>query len=235
MSLDLTLCLEGAYLSADTMSTTLQQLNLLPTGQPYNIAPWNGPVFKQNNNIVQAEVELDISLWLEGTYDQPSGTMSSQLRQMGLLPSLQPFSGPPWNYPRTEGQGWSTNDYPPNSVDWVKVSFRTGIAKSTEVAATAAVLLSDGSLYFPTSRVINSYLGNAFYVVVEHRNHIGAMSTVPVTLVNNTLTYDFRTQNSYVLGVGQKELTTGVWRLFGGDGEQLSVSGGSDINGQYNV
>lgn len=182
-----------------------------------------------------SDVELDIHLWLEGAYDQATGKLSTRLLQMGLLPSLHPYSGPPWNYPGTEGQGWGINDYPANAVDWVKVSFRTGITKNTEVAATAAVLLEDGALFFPNSRVLNAGMGNSFYVVVEHRNHIGAMSSIAIAINNNKLTYDFRTANSYVLGIGQKELIPGVWALFGGDGDQLNQPIGFDINGQDNT
>ncbi len=180
-------------------------------------------------------IELDISLWLEGTYDFVTGKMTTRLLQMGLLPSLHPYTAPPWNYPGTEGQGWSTADYPTNAVDWVKVSFRTGTSKNTEVAATAAVLLDDGGLFFPRARVINAGMGSSFYIVVEHRNHIGAMSQTPVTIINNKLTYDFRLANSYVLGFGQKEIASGVWALFAGDGDQLNVATGFDITGQDNT
>ncbi len=187
------------------------------------------------SELMLPDTELDVKVWLEGAYNQSKSSMTARLLQMNLLPSLQPYSSPPWNYPGTEGQGWSTADYPTNTVDWVKVSFRTGVTKSTEVAATAAVLLEDGSMFFPNTRVLNPSMGNSFYVVVEHRNHIGAMSSSPVSIVNNKLSYDFRNENSYVLGFGQKELTLGVWGLFGGDGDQLNQPVGFDINGQDNT
>lgn len=186
-------------------------------------------------DLMPPSAELDIKMWLEGPYDQSTGLMSTRLLQMGLLPSLHPYSGPPWNYQGTEGQGWTTSDYPPNSVDWVKVSFRTGTTKNTEVAATAAVLLNDGSLYFPNDRVLNSSMGNFFYVVVEHRNHIGAMSANPRPIFSNKFTYDFRSANSYVFGFGQKEIAPGVWGQFGGDGDQANIPVGFDINGQDNA
>jgi|GEM_PF-3542908 len=181
------------------------------------------------------DVELDISLWLEGAYDTNTGKMTDRLLQMGLLPSLHPYTSPPWNYPGTEGQGWGIGDYPSNAVDWVKVSFRTGLTKNMEVAATVAVLLEDGTLFFPRERVLNASMGNSFYIVVEHRNHIGAMSSIPVDIVNNGVTYDFRATNSYLLGFGQKELSPGVWALYGGDGDQQSLATGFDINGQDNT
>lgn len=187
------------------------------------------------NKLMPPDVELDVQMWIEGAYDQSKSNMTTRLLQMGLLPSLQPYSGPPWNYPGMEGQGWKSSDYPTTAVDWVKVSFRTGISKNTEVAATAAVLLEDGTLFFPNTRVLNSSLGNSFYVVVEHRNHIGAMSPFPISIVNNKLSYDFRSKNSYVFGFGQKEITPGVWGLFGGDGDQVSQPVGFDINGQDNT
>lgn len=187
------------------------------------------------SQLMPPEIELDVQLWMEGAYDKAKGVMNTRLQQLNLLPSLHPYIGPPWNYPGMEGMGWTINDYPTNTVDWVKVSFRTSPTKNSEVVATAAVLLDDGTLFFPNSRVLLAGMGNSFYVVVEHRNHIGAMSAFPASVVNNKLSYDFREENSYVLGFGQKEITSGVWGLYAGDGDQINQPIGFDINGLDNT
>ncbi len=177
--------------------------------------------------------QLDICLWLEGAYNAATNLMAASLLQKNLLPDLQPYGTAPWSYNGTEGQGWASADYPANSIDWVKVSFRNGTPASTEVKATAAVLTEDGCLFFPDTDIIETTDQTPYYIVVEHRNHIGAMSATPVQVTGNMLTYDFRNENSYFnsTGSGQKELVPGVWGLFSGDGDQLADPVGYDING----
>lgn len=180
------------------------------------------------------EITLDIRLWMEGPYDSQAGEMTTRLLQSNLLPSGQPYNTPHWNYPGTEGQGWTSGDYPTDAVDWVLVAFQTGIAKSSRIGTTAAVLLKDGCLYFPDEEALPADPGVPLYIVVMHRNHIAAISATPVAVAGGILSYDFRTQDSYAggVGVGQKELSAGVWALFAGDGDQLADPTGYDINGQ---
>jgi len=178
------------------------------------------------------KVTLSVRLWLEGAYDAVSGLMGTALLQKGLLPMGQPYNQLPWNHLGFEGAGWSVTDYPPGAVDWVLVSFRTTTDASSEVAKTAGVLLQDGTIYFPNKEALSSNAGIAFYIVVEHRNHMAAMSKSLVNVVIGELMYDFTVANSYDSGgSGQNELTPGVWALYAGDGDQLSDVTGYDING----
>ncbi len=179
-----------------------------------------------------AKVQIVLSLWLEGGYDASTGLLSTELLKRGLLPPGQPYNQAPWGYAGQEGSGWTISDYPVGSVDWVLVSFRSTADPSTVVVKTAGVLLEDGSVYFPNQEALSSTAGTSFYVVVEHRNHMAAMSTSAVNVVNNTLTYDFRGMDSYATGgMGQTEVAAGVWALYGGDGNQLADVTGYDING----
>ncbi len=178
---------------------------------------------------------LDIKVCLEGPYDLVSKKMSTTLQARNLLPDNHPYGIAPWNYFGNEGQGWQQADYPANSVDWVKVSFRTGIEKSTEVASTVAVLQEDGSLVFPDQDALDTSAGSSFYIVVQHRNHMGIMTPQAITVSNGTLSYDFRSENSYEDGMGQKEVDSGVWAMFVGDGDQAIDSFGYDINGSDQV
>ncbi len=173
----------------------------------------------------------DICLWMEGAFD--NNNLKTTLLQKGLLPSGHPYNTAPWNHQGTEGQNWTTADYPPNSVDWVKVGFRSGISSASTVATAAAVVQSDGCLIFPDPKVLNTAIGTAFYIVIEHRNHLGIMSPSAVPLSGTELIYDFRSSDSYktAAGFGQKEISPGVWAMYAGDGEQLLDANGYDING----
>lgn len=195
-------------------------------------------------------VEANISLWLEGAYDPTGNTMRTRLHNQNVLPAEnigtnpvvagQPYFNPPWNYPGTEGTGWQINDYNSAVVDWVLVSFRKEPAANSEVFKAAALLHNDGNIHFLEQCALSDNLmQDPLYVVVDHRNHLVAMSHIAmppaVTLNTNgdeyiTFTYDFRQQDSYnSAGFGQKELPNGQRALFAGD-----INGDCDINGADN-
>ena len=72
-----------------------------------------------------------------------------------------------------------------------------------------------------------------YYIVIEHRNHLVAMSHIQVPILNGTLSYDFRYHNSYqkLLGTGQKEMAPGIYALVAGNGDQnTSILDARDIN-----
>lgn len=170
----------------------------------------------------------DICLWMEGVYDQGTNQMTTLLNQRNLLPLSQPYNTPPWNYPGQE----VVNSLTPQSVDWVKVSFRTTPSKASEVLATVALLQEDGCLIFPDPDFFPESIGSSFYVVVEHRNHIGVMSPTAIAVNQGYLTFDFRSGDSYAPGgQGQTQMAPGVWAMFAGDGDQLQDLNGYDING----
>ncbi len=185
------------------------------------------------------------SLLLEGAYDTAAGAMNTDLLQAGLLPSGQPYLGAPWAYNGQEGAGWSTSDYPAGAVDWVLVSLRTSPLADDEIGRFAGVLLEDGMIVQLAPIAISQAITEA-YVVVEHRNHLPAMSPTLINIVNDTLAYDFRLENSYTgqNSFGQKQIA-GNWFLFAGNVDQTNPSGyeitGSDkiiwstLNGNFGV
>ncbi len=186
---------------------------------------------------------------LEGAYDTSTGLMRSDLYQLELLPGMifsmpnqpgletpsgQPYDAFPWNYQGIEGQTYGNSDYAPTSVDWVLMSLRTGIDASTEIHQAAGILKTDGTIEFLPG---SAYQGNdpgPYYVLIEHRNHIGALSAQALTPQNGEISYDFSKQESWVSpnsGFGQKRLSPNLWGLYAGDGNQAIDVSGYDING----
>ena len=183
-----------------------------------------------------AAVCFDITVILEGPYS--AGTMTTNLNQRGLLPGQtpidvtfgvrtpagQPYKVTPWNYLGTE----KDSIYPSTVVDWVLVSLRTNPTNpATTVFRKAAWLLKTGKISFvtpcPTLNISQTY-----YVVVEHRNHIGAMSHLPVSVSSgNVITYNFTAQQSYIPpdspAYGQRQLGA-VFALFAADCSKNSFS-----------
>gem|GEM_PF-1649599 len=196
--------------------------------------------------IVESDcIYLDIQAFMEGALDSTQ-QMRTRLNQRGILPGQnpasplitptsagQPYGTAPWNYIGDEGANWLDDDYMPDMVDWVLVSFRTSTEAASEIAKTAGVIHRDGTINFPDRCVLTTDLNAPVYVVVEHRNHMGVMSPQPILAVNQTINYDFRATDSYsdAVGYGQKEIIPNVWAMAAGDGAQTDDTFSYDITG----
>ncbi len=173
-------------------------------------------------------ITCNVKVKLEGCLDN-TGTMTTALQQSGILPTVNPYTVAPWNYQGTEGTGWQQSDYPSGTVDWALLSFRTGLQPDTEVAKVAAVLLDDGSTT-PVQINVDPAI-TELYVVVEHRNHLPAITPSAIPVSNGELFYDFSLQDSYVTasGFGQKQVS-GNWCLYAGNADQ-SGTVGNEVTG----
>ncbi len=186
------------------------------------------------NTPLATTVCLEIKVFLEGPL---AGTlMNTYLNRQGLLPGQTPNnkfavhtpSGQPYNYSPINYYGKeNVAAYDYEVVDWILVSLRTvpKLASST-VYRTAALLLKNGSVRF-LSGCININPVIKYFIVVEHRNHVGALSHEAIAIKNNKLTYDFSTQQSYVPAgapaYGQNKIGN-VYCLFAADGVKSSFS-----------
>jgi large repetitive protein len=203
-------------------------------------------------------IKPNLKVLLEGSYvDNGSNgaTMTTKLNSLGYLPGQkpstffgiptpvgQPYSAAPWNYSGTEGASYTFTpgvpatykaNYPTTTTDWVLVSLRETTSVSTTVCTKAALLHSNG-----TVEMISGFdcceldQVKTYYIVVEHRNHLMAMSHIKVGIANNSITYDFTAQQSYkaLLGFGQK-LINGKYVMYSGNGQQvISTNADTDIN-----
>lgn len=175
---------------------------------------------------------LRARLLLEGPH-AGGGTMSTQLRTDNVIPGAHPYAGPPWNHAGAE----SVAVVPAGVVDWVLVSLRTGTSAATTVASRAAFLMSDGSLVDLDGASPVSFGGiglGSRYVVVRHRNHIGAMTATPRPLDAPVDSCDFTTGPSAFFGGGGKPLGGGVWGLHAGDFSGDEFIDAADFTGPDN-
>jgi hypothetical protein len=187
-------------------------------------------------------MSFDIKVLLEGAYQTITGLMQTTLNQRGLLPGQtpigqfaiptpqgQPFKGLPWNYAGTEGDTVTT--YPTTVVDWVLISLRTDSTSSTNAFRMAGWLHSDGHVSFitPCFNIPNG----SYFVLVEHRNHVGVLSPTKLTAINSLITQDFTTNDSYIRtnppSTGQK-LKGGKWVMLSGDGKKDTPTTNYDVN-----
>ncbi len=190
----------------------------------------NDPVYI---NLPNQTVSFNLKVFLEGAFDAGQTNMSGGLLQRQVVPQGQPYNSSPWSYPGTEGSGWLPIDYPAGTIDWVLVSLRTSLDPGTEVARIAAVLLEDGTI---SPFNLNRNNTDPLYVMIEHRNHLPIISAQAIPIINNTLSYDFTTANSYKpsLGFGQKQVGAS-WVMYGGNGDQAADQNSCDINAEDRV
>ncbi len=190
---------------------------------------------------------LDITLFMEGCYDATINEMASALNPLGLLPGQSnntnltlPYAGVPWNYAGTESSRFDENIYTNmaqdnghgRAIDWVLMEFREGPLPSTSVGRKAALVMNNGKLVFPEP-VDFLVDGQSYYVKADHWSHNGVMSPTPVAVVDKTLVFDFTAQDGYLAtgGFAAKEVSVGVWAMYGGNCDQQSEMPGYDING----
>lgn len=170
----------------------------------------------------------DIRVFLEGPY-VANHSMSTALKAYGLLPLTQPYNTAPWNYAGTE----SVTSFPANAVDWILVEARSASNMDQVVAQKAAILLQNGYVQDidGTAGVRFDNMPNgSYYVVVRHRNHLGAMSAMPMSLPNQ-FTYNFSASSTQALGANQMtEVESGVFALFAGDINNDGVITIADFN-----
>ena len=187
-------------------------------------------------------VSFSIKVILEGAYQTANGAMQTILNQRGLLPGQtpvgqfaittpigQPYKNAPWNHAGTEGDTITT--YPPTVVDWVLVRLRTDSLTPTNVFSAAGWLHANGTVTFPSSCF--AITDGSYFVVVEHRNHVGVMSPTRVAVQNGVLSQDFTVGDSYATinppSFGQKLKST-KWMMYSCDGKKNTVTTNYDIN-----
>ncbi len=222
----------------------------------YMMTDASGNTAKATVNVLvqRLEAKIDVKVFLAGALGN-NIAMSTTLNDRGLLPGQtpnsniaiptpagQPYNTAPWNYNGTEGAGWTDANYEAieaqydaEVVDWVLVNFRTEVEASTLVGRIAGILLNDGSVIFPEGTMpLANLTADALYILVEHRNHMGVMSPAAVNVSDmGELTLDLRDKDSYTTqtGLGQFEMSNGVWAMPAGDGSQTTDPTGYDING----
>lgn len=177
---------------------------------------------------------------LQGPY-AGSGLMTDNLRNAGLLPTTEPYTGLGYTY--TNGGGGETVDPAVFNVagndaivDWIVLELRDKNNPNTVVQSRAALLQRDGDIVGLSGDGPVSFPGapaDDYYLVVRHRNHLGVRSAALVGMSTATTNYDFSSSNAASLGGanGIADLGDGNFGLFAGDFDANGQVQNTDING----
>jgi uncharacterized protein (TIGR02145 family) len=181
-----------------------------------------------------SQTTVDLKVFLEGPFS--GGTMTPSLNGLGYLPLEQPYHASPWFYYGSEAVTTIPNA---DIVDWVLVELRqtVGAASSaiqdSAIARQVGLLLKDGSIVDTDGSSplqFNVEVTSNLYAVIRYRNHVSIMSGDPLQMSGGVYTFDFTTGADKVFGGinGHKQLTTGIWGMFSGDGNGDAQINNSD-------
>lgn len=167
---------------------------------------------------INSPLQLSAKVYLEGPYS--NGGMTTSLRNLGVIPTAQPYGGIPWNYCGSE----QVSTIPPSVTDWVLVELRSAMASSSSVSKRAGFLKSDGQITDLDGSSPLSFSGlnpRNYYVVIYHRNHKPILSSVPIAMSGTTAMYDFSLGSGQVYGGinGYKLIDPSLakWGMISGD------------------
>ena len=189
---------------------------------------------------ITPSANVNLTVMLEGPFDENTGLMKTDLLTENLLPSQQPFNSNPYNYSGTE----IVTNFPSNTVDWVLVEARSGTPNTGSgspgtvvVESKAGLLLSDGSIIDPSNFGALTFespvFGQDYYFLVRHRNHLDIISSNPITFSQDVI-YDFTIGPSQALGTEQtQQLSNGKYAMFAGDFNKDGIIQTTDFDSWY--
>lgn len=164
---------------------------------------------------------FDLKAFLQGPFE--GQVMSTCLNQQ--LPLEQPFLANPWNYHGDE----KVYQIPGSDiVDWILVEVRevpdTVLIPTMNsiVAKRAGFIRNDGKitdLDGVSPLRVKFDASDYIYTVLYHRNHLGIMTSIPVTKSSGVWTYDFTTNaDNFFGGInGCTEISPGIFGMTSGD------------------
>jgi hypothetical protein len=167
-------------------------------------------------------------VFLQGAYDSVSFKMRDDLRSRGFIPSAQPYnntlSSRFSNHTGTETVANSVLAVTGDNaiVDWVYVDLRDANDNTYVLATRAALVQRDGDvvdLDGVSPLTFSSANPASYFISVNHRNHLGAMTANAIALTGTTRIVDFTTNALALNGLYPTKTytTTGKRALWGGN------------------
>lgn len=174
-------------------------------------------------------VVVDLRVLLDGPLDPSTGLMSTNLRDLGLLPNAEPYTGLGHVFvgggnealaPAVLAQTGSNA-----VVDWVIVELRSTAQPGTILGSKAAVVTSSGQVIGAGGTPLRFALPNGnYHVAVRHRNHFGCMTALPVSFLDGTpVLVDLSSLGVEAHGVEARKTVNGKAALWAGNVDGNSI------------
>ena len=168
-------------------------------------------------------LDLDLDLFLAGPYS--AGSMSNAIYLNGDIPLTDPY-----------GTATTVATIPTTAIDWIKVELRDKTNSSNVQKTYAFFVDNSGNVLNTDGNVgakLTGMLANQYFVTVNHRNHLGAMTNATVDLSGGSGVFDFTSPASVVYGTDAMYNNVGTMVMWAGDTDGNNnvefVTGTSDI------
>ena len=203
---------------------------------------FNAPVITDPSVLTVPSPPVLVSprVYLGGAYSASVPPLSDALRVQNRIPLKEPYTALGYPHSGTGGDELAQpgsflvtgNDAP---VDWVLVELRQAGGTGAVVASRAALLQRDGDVVAPNgTSPVAFYVpsGGSYRIAVRHRNHLGVMSSTPMTLTTTTSALNFTSAGTGTYGTNAQSNLGGVMGLWPGDvnfdGTAKYVGNGND-------
>lgn len=173
------------------------------------------------------KVRIKLRVLLEGSVEENDNLMRTDLWDMGLLPTTDPY-----------GSGDTLSISNPTArrtpVDWVRVELRDSNDPTILVADFSGVVRADGKIVGSDGKQprLNLSTTDQYHAVVFHKSHLPVASPA-LAVSHKKLTFDWRDSDvGTFFGAHQVEpLDDGRWTMIAGNAVQDSAADERDING----
>ncbi|MBL7965054.1 MAG: PQQ-dependent sugar dehydrogenase [Flavobacteriales bacterium] len=166
---------------------------------------------------------LQVKALLDGPFDPTTQLMRDDLRTNGLIPSIEPYSALGFALVGGAGatldQALLTTSGPEAIVDWVLVEWRDRWDSSMVVGTTCGLIRRNGDVVDPqTGSILQVQVDQpAGYLAVRHRNHLGVMSSAPLSFQTTQLVFDLTLPSTPCLGTDARKGITAPLLLWAGN------------------
>lgn len=165
-------------------------------------------------------VRLHVRAFLQGPYSGVTGLMADSLRRHGVLPLAEPYSamGLPGGGEVTTAMVFATGGADA-IVDWVHLELRGSSDATVLVQARNALLQADGDIVDVDglSPVAFAALPGSYYIILQHRNHLGVMGLDPLALTTAPALLDLTSASTANYGSAAQASQDGMQALWTGD------------------
>ncbi|MBS1583044.1 MAG: hypothetical protein JST66_12670 [Bacteroidetes bacterium] len=170
-------------------------------------------------------VKVSVKVMLQGPYDSGTQLMNSTLRDNGLLPLTEPYTG--LGYTHVGGGNAPTTNAVLSVtgsaaiVDWVVVELRNKNNSAQVMATRAALVRRDGLVVDVNGTAPVDFAAmpvDNYFIAVRHRNHLGAMTATAQALSGTASLLDIQSGAVAVFGGASALCTIGTAKcLWAGD------------------
>jgi hypothetical protein len=203
-------------------SASSGDIQILYTIGEVNVQELNAGGISISEGFINADLKIRINpkLFLQGPILNPAnaGLMNDDLRIASYLPTTSPYAD-------AATCDVSVFNITGNDaiVDWVWIELRDKTDDTSVILSQSALLQRDGDVVATdgVSYINPSVSADAYFVVVNHKNHLGIMTKTPVNIAATALPViiDFTDINTETYGTPQAQVTlaSGSKALWAGD------------------